>query len=157
MADQSSSLDDLLQRGFRYALSLTHDRTAAEDLLQEACLRISRRGGPWQAGYLLKAIRNRCIDDVRREARVRFEPLDALPPLADAEEGDHENHTLERALGRLSSTERELIFLHVVEEYTAAEIAEMTGKPRGTILSAVHRAKRKLQSLLPGGEEKALP
>ena len=57
----------------------------------------------------------------------------------------------------MRSAGRELIFRHVVENYTAAEIAEMTGKPRGTILSAVHRAKRKLQSFLPEGEEKALP
>lgn len=71
----SDPIDELLRRGYRYALSLTHDPTLSEDLLQEACLRISRRSGPWHAAYLFKTIRNLRIDASRLGARQPVEPL----------------------------------------------------------------------------------
>ena len=40
-------IEELLQRAYRYALSLTGDRGSAEDLVGDACLALSRRGGPW--------------------------------------------------------------------------------------------------------------
>jgi RNA polymerase sigma-70 factor (ECF subfamily) len=40
------------------------------------------------------------------------------------------------------------LYLAVVEGYTAEEIAELTSRPRGTILSLLHRTKAKLCDLL---------
>ena len=49
---------------------------------------------------------------------------------------------------------REDEVLAIVEGYTAHEIADMTQRPRGTILSLLHRTKEKLRNLLrnPGAE-----
>ena len=55
---------------------------------------------------------------------------------------------MHRALGRLRDDEREVLFLAAVEGYTATELAELTDKPRGTILSMIHRAKKKLREVL---------
>ena len=55
---------------------------------------------------------------------------------------------LERVLARLRVEEREVLYLAVAERYRAAEIAAMTGRPRNTVLSLMHRAKRKLRELL---------
>ena len=52
---------------------------------------------------------------------------------------------LERALGRLRAEERELLYWAWVEGRTAQEISELTERPRGTVLSALHRAKQKLR------------
>lgn len=49
-----------------------------------------------------------------------------------------------------------MLFLTAVEGYTTAEIAQLTGRPRGTILSALHRAKKKLRQLLADDEEEGL-
>jgi DNA-directed RNA polymerase specialized sigma24 family protein len=35
----------------------------------------------------------------------------------------------------------EALFLHEVEGYSASEISPMTGQPRGTVLSLMHRAR----------------
>lgn len=154
----SDALDGLLRRGYRYALSLTHDPAQSEDLLQEACLRISRRGGPWQAGYLLKTIRNLLVDARRLAARKPLEPLAPDDPLVQpAGDPDHGVDELARALSQLRPEDREMLFLAAVESYTTSEIAELTGRPRGTILSALHRAKKKLRELLQDDEERALP
>ena len=73
--EQSSTrLNDLLQRAFRYALSLTANRASAEDLLQEACLRLSRGSGPWKTGYLQKTVRNLFLDGYRREVERELLP-----------------------------------------------------------------------------------
>ena len=56
--------------------------------------------------------------------------------------------TLNRALATLRPAEREVLFLADVEEYTAQEIADLMGHPRGTILSLIHRTHRKLRGLL---------
>ena len=146
MADDLADLNDLLRRAFRYALSLTHDRAGAEELVQDACLGVSRAGGPWRIEYLIAAIRNRHCDLCRRRRTLEFHPLEqdvaAAPFTSD---GDPE---LESALASLRAEERELLYLAAVEEYSASRIAEMTGRPRGTVLSAIHRAKQKLRGLL---------
>ena len=47
--------------------------------------------------------------------------------------------TLEQLLAKLRDIEREALFLHVVEGYSAVEIAALTGRPRGSVLSLIHR------------------
>ena len=153
------NLDELLNSGFRYALSLSHDPQEAEDLLHDACVNILDSDGPMQKGYLFTTIRNRFIDRYRRSKRVLFMSLegdrddDGRPQEVPSDErwqmpdiiaSDH----LHDALAELRPDERETIFLAVVEEYTAQEIADMTDRPRGTILSLLHRTRNKLRKSL---------
>ena len=78
-------IDQVLQGGFRYAFSLSHDRSEAEDLLQEACVSILGAGAPWDRAYLFTTIRNRFIDRYRRNQKVLFLPL----------EGEKDGETIE--------------------------------------------------------------
>ena len=151
-------MEDLLKHGFRYALSLTHDHHRAEDLIQDACMAVAKKGGPWEKGYLFATIRNRFIDEYRRGQLVQFLPLvrevdgEEMPDTYasdDWEMPDHlENDLLEKALGTLRPEDRESMFLFAVEGFTAQEIGEMTGRPRGTILSVLHRVRHKLRGEL---------
>ena len=142
-------LDDLLQRSYRYALSLVREPSEAEDLVQEACVRISRQGGPWRLSYLITVIRNRYIDQYRRSRKIRFQPLEVdVSTEPTAEDDDGLGDAMTKALGRLRSEERELVYMAVVEGYSTSEIARITGRPRGTVLSSIHRAKQKLRRSL---------
>ena len=151
-----AALDDLLQRAYRYALSLTHDADEARDLVQDASLSVARRGGPWHAGYLLTAVRNRFLD-LRRRPHLFDHDADesALSDLADDPAPDDAApfaaHALNDALGGLREAEREGLYLHAVEGLTASEIGALTDRPRGTVLSLLHRTKKKLRARL--GEE----
>ena len=157
MANQSSALEDLLQRGFRYAFSLVHNQDVAQDLVQEACLRINQRGGPWKIAYFITTIRNCYIDQYRRQQKITFYPIDDVSNIVDPKTiWPSPDPELERALDRLRVEEREILFLSVLEEYSAREIAELTGRPRGTILSILHRAKKKLRSWIKRDEIKVL-
>ena len=51
-------------------------------------------------------------------------------------------------IGEVVGTERELLYLAYVEGYTTQELADMTGRPRNTVLSQLHRARHKLRGAL---------
>ena len=153
-APPETELESLLNRGYRYALSLTHDESRAEDLVQDALVALLGRGGPRNVGYLITTIRNRFIDLYRRERLVAMTPLDdigedALAAL-DRPDPSIDREHLEQALGTLRPAEREALYLAGVEGYTAQELADMTGRPRGTVLSLIHRARGKLRAFFEG-------
>ncbi|HEU5078437.1 MAG TPA: RNA polymerase sigma factor [Opitutaceae bacterium] len=141
---------ELLQCGFRYALSLAHNPHDAEDLVQEAWLKIARRYGEVASRPLLfVAIRNAFIDQTRRRGGKELIPFhevssDLCTPVPEFAGTATDLTTLLQAL---RPVEREALFLHHVEGYTAEEIARLTGSPRNTVLSLVSRAMKKLHLL----------
>lgn len=149
MKEAPNSLDEKLQNGYRYALALTHDSQMAQDLLQTACLKISKRGGPWEMPYIVTTIRNSYIDNLRRSRKLDFYPIDEEDLVGDVDMMlSSFDPDLESALAQLQEDVRELLYLSVVEEYSASELADLTQRPRGTILSILHRTKRTLRGLL---------
>ena len=145
-AHERADVLDLVDAAFRYAFSLTHHRHDAEDLVQQACMRVMRtKGNVIEKGYLFVTIRNLFRDSCRRKSTVSFISLDE-----EQSRGDLALHRidsqldLESMLSTLSSDDRELLYLNCIEGFTAQEISDLTGHPRGTILSQLARTKRKL-------------
>jgi RNA polymerase sigma factor (sigma-70 family) len=140
----SADYRNLLQAGYRFALSVSHDEDQAKDLVQEAWAKLWGRYDPITKSLLFTTIRNRWVDEHRRHRLTVFD--DAEPestetsPEVAASFGE-----LHTALGTLRPEEREALFLSAVEGYTAQEIAELSARPRGTVLSLLHRAKAKLR------------
>ncbi len=150
---------DLLNAGFRYAYSLSGNQQDAEDLVHDAWIRLDRRyGRVSEKPLLFRTIRNLYIDQYRRRQVIHF--VDDYDTEHDATYSDAQSHesaielryldaeALQLSLNRLRDVEREYLFLAVVEGYTADEIGQMTGTARGTVLSILHRSKRKLRRLL---------
>lgn len=140
---------ELLTIGYRYAYALAANRQDAEDLLHDAWIRlVSRYGESPDKPLLFRTIKNLFIDKIRHNAVVSNyanNQVDlqqnndvALDTLINKE-------LLEHHLEKLKSNEREVLFLSVVEGYTADEISAMTGLVRGTILSLLFRTKKKLR------------
>jgi len=146
------SLESLLHSGYRYAISLTHHEAQAEDILQDAWLAVLRAQGPHTKPYLYTAIRSRFFNINKREKLVPMTSLDEISePAVETQPEDLaifgrlEDESLTIALGTLRVVEREMLFLSAVDEFTAKEIATMTGMPRGTVLSLIHRARHKMR------------
>lgn len=147
----SLSEEELLQVGFQYAYALTHHHHDAEDLVQTAWLKLYQRyGAVTTKALFFTTVRNLYIDQYRRRQRLQFTSLTGehtcLPTAGDGAREDTEV-TMEQMLVQLRDVEREALFLHVVEGYSTSEIATLTGKPRGTVLSLIHRGKQKLAAL----------
>ncbi|MFP6874703.1 MAG: RNA polymerase sigma factor [Verrucomicrobiales bacterium] len=146
---ETGQFRQLAQSGFRYALSLSHHHQDAEDLVQQAWLKLQQKGSPpIVLGSLFKTIRNLFIDSLRRKGIIEFETLPEEILLA-GEPASEPGVTgdLDYLLGQLKAGDRELLYLHCVEGYTAREISDLVGRPRGTILSSINRAKSRLREL----------
>ncbi len=163
---RAGTLEDLLQRGYRFAFSLSHDAARAEDLLQEAWVSVLRADGPHTRGYLFATIRSRFVDQYRRALIVPTESLDSQPNVAAEVEAvfwsepcrSAPTHAaLHRAMGLLRTEERAVLVLSAVEGYTAREIGEMLDAPRGTVLSLMHRTRAKLRCWLQDNPKEETP
>lgn len=159
MNNGNTDLGDLVQRGYRFALSLTHNATLAEDIIQDAWFSVLKANGPWKRQYLFTAIRHRFIDHCRRENRVAFEPLLDQPELnydanSELEPDDwsidetkaNTNGAFDRALNSLRDQERAVLYLAAVEGMTASQIGELLEWPRGTVLSMLFRGREKVRN-----------
>ncbi len=145
---QEMSDTELVQAGYRYALSIARHHHDAEDLVQQAWMKLVRAYGKVEGTpVLFRAVRNLFYDQKRRSKIVQFEPLDS-----HAERGKLESKgvsmDMELLMSKLRPEESEALYLNVVEGYTASEISSQTGSPRGTILSHIHRARQKLAKAL---------
>lgn len=157
-----AELVEIVQRGFRYALALTHDPERAEDLVHEALVSILRSPGLHSAPYLFTVIRSRYIDRLRHDEVLpmgRLEDLDesVLAQTLDGDGASVDGEALESALARLRPVEREVLMLACVENMTCAQIAEIFGRPRGSVTSLLQRAQQKLRALVLRGSSEASP
>ncbi len=132
-----------------------------EDLVQETYLhafgawsqgRRPRKVEPWIATICLNAGRSWL-----RRAVVRHEEPEDLDMFEDAlasEDVEEEalgrvrREMVHRALWRLSEGQRIAIALMDLDGLTAAQVSRVTGWPRGTVLSRVHRGRKRLAELL---------
>ena len=160
---------ELLDAGYRYALALTHDREEAEDLVQDAWIKLHERARLLRGrGYFLRTIRNLFIDRHRRNRMILLEPLPADDRLAGSDDASAGTSSAESAIGalvqigdaqlhaalaRLRPEEREALYLNAVEGLSASRIAAMTHRPRSTVLSLIQRGKHKMQRLLHNATE----
>jgi RNA polymerase sigma-70 factor (ECF subfamily) len=139
---------ELVQAGYRYALSIARHHQDAEDLVQQAWMKLIRAYGKVEGTpVLFRAVRNLFYDQKRRSKIVQFEPLESHPESGRLE-SKGVSMDMELLMSKLRPEESEALFLNVVEGYTASEISERTGSPRGTILSHIHRARQKLAKAL---------
>lgn len=157
MTESSVDFVALGQRGYRFALALTHDDARAADLVQDAWVAVLTARGSWNAPYLFAAIRSRFVDAYRRDQRRSCESLMEEPAADGADESrlwdgdgsiDVSREELHRALGVLSPEERAALFLAAAEDYSVQQIADVLQRPRGTVLSMMHRARATLREAL---------
>lgn len=148
---QPSELDDF----YRYCVALTRDREEAFDLLQNALEKWVKQDfvPKDKRNYFLKMIRNQYIDDYRKQSRqsevVQFdeEAVQALQPERELDELLIQRERLEEVMEKLSSADREILYLWAVEEHSASEIAQFLESSRGTVLSRMSRLRAKIQKL----------
>ena len=144
------------------ARRFTRGTADAEDLVQDTYLRAwqawtvgnrPRRAEPWLATICLNLGRDR-LRRASLQPELAGEP--AQEPAAEVDVaataiGRVERAQVERALWALTEEQRIAIALMDIVGFTAAEVATITGSPRGTVLARVHRGRKALARLV-GGE-----
>ena len=154
---RGKSIDiDILNSGYRYALSLCSDRQDAEDIVHDAWIRLDKRYGKSpEKSLLYTTIRNLYIDRYRRARKIQFSEFEEQAYVPDDPMDSRLTpREMNVFLRQLRDVEREALYLSVVEGYTADEIAKMTKVARGTVLSLIHRSKIKLRTWMVGTDPK---
>jgi len=161
----SEVLNELSDGLYGYAMVLSRDRTEAEDLVQETCVRAiqaieSLRPGSNVKSWLFTILRNIWLNRLRRRRTApKMVELDGDEGTAQAAVASSKDpHALyvskvERQLVRgailqLSDEFREIIVLREYGDLSYQEIAGILGCPAGTVMSRLGRARSKLRSLL---------
>lgn len=139
-----------------YVVSLTGDRVAAQDIVQETLLRAWRhpevldpgRGSP--RGWLFTVARRLVIDDWRTR-RSRLETVtDAVPESGVGDDTDRalQSWVVLDALGRLSVDHRAVLVECYYRGSSVADAARTLRIPEGTVKSRTHYALLALRLVL---------
>jgi RNA polymerase sigma-70 factor (ECF subfamily) len=143
---------------YNVAYRLAGNDSDAQDLVQEALLRVRKGLERYQPGslegWLARIVTNVFLDEVRRRRR---RPADALPenpdwvippsPAAD-EVPTGLSEEVQAALDSLPEDFRTAVVLCDVADRPYEEIAESLGVPVGTVRSRIHRGRRLLRRAL---------
>lgn len=143
------------------AYRILNDRTAAEDVVQEAFLGLWRnaRSFDGQRGnvrsWLLTIVHNRAIDRLRGTTRMRketqIEMVERLVEVPDAWEtvATHlEQRQIREGFAQLPDAQRRTLELAYFGGYTHIEIAGQMGVPLGTVKGRMRMALEKMRSFL---------
>ena len=135
------------------------DRQKAEDVCQDVFVRLMTTSPQLQEGrekaWLLKVALNRCRDLWRGAWLKRVvlgSPAFELVPAPDEIDSLADRQEIMQAINQLPTAFKEVILLHYYQGYGISEIAEMMELPEGTISSRLSRGRKKLESILKGGD-----
>jgi len=157
------------RRAFAVALGVVKNRQDAQDVVQEAFIKVHRHIGTFQGNssfytWLYRIVMNLSIDQIRRgrpntdfdDARAHDDApgdgsmvpriLDGNPAKAAVRKELTEQLT--RALDALPEYHRAVILLREIEGLSYEEMAKMLKVPKGTIMSRLFHARKKMQETL---------
>ena len=153
----------LVPRLLGYAGRLLADRAEAEDIAQEAMLRLWRVAPDWRQGkakvstWLYRVVTNLCTDRLRARKRRQTDALDQVAEPEDSAPGvvaglieADRMAALTAALAQLPDRQREAVVLRHIEGLTNPEIAEILQIGVEAVESLTARGKRALTAALAG-------
>jgi len=164
-ASDAQAFATLYDRHSRAAYSLAYrmmgERQAAEDLVQDAFLKVWRAAGGYRGErgsvrtWLLAIVHNRGIDQLRSLASRRRtqERVEASAPTSQPSEAFSESwrnaqgEQVREALRMLPQEQLKVLELAYFSGYTHLEIAELLGLPLGTVKSRVRLGLKKMRGL----------
>jgi|TARA_B110000902_G_scaffold205028_1_gene233324 RNA polymerase sigma factor (sigma-70 family) len=162
--DQDAARDlaaRLLPRVLGQATRMLSDRTEAEDVAQDAMMRLWRIAPEWRQGeaqvstWMHRVVANLCVDRLRkRKGGVALdqiaEPADDTPSVVERMQTRSRMQALSAALAKLPGRQGEAVALRHLEGLGNPEIAQIMDISVRSVESLTARGKRALTALLAG-------
>lgn len=150
---------------FRVAHSVLRSRTEAEDVVQDAFVRVleHRRSLPEVRDmrvWLVRIVWNLALD---RRRRIRPEQLDEVfagtlaannAPADKVFDEAQQIRAVLREMERLPKGERYVLLLSAIEELDTVEMAEVLGRSESAVRALLFRARTRLRERLRKGEHR---
>lgn len=157
-------------RLLRHLEHMVRDAAVAEELLQDAFLRVHRARARWTpqarvTTWLWTIATNLALNELRRPRRrhphrstdasdVDRAPLELDALAARADDIAHARHvgtSLQNALAALPARQRDALLLAAVDGLSYAEVAASLGTSEKSVKALVHRARVALIERMPAG------
>jgi len=150
---------------YNFANWLVHDRSDAEDLVQETYLKALRSFASFRLGtnfraWMFRILRNTFLSSrstLDRRMTVEFDSEETVPVLPVTSATPESlliehlgKNAVRTAIEQLPVIFREVILLCDVEDASYQEIADILSIPIGTVMSRVARARKSVRESLPG-------
>lgn len=140
---------------FRLAWRITLNRDDAEDIVQDTMLRVWDVQEEWpkiqsMEAYCLTICRRLALDFVKRAANknVSFNPEHHDMPASQNSEQNEEVKLVRQAMNQLPEAQRTIMELRDMEEHSYAEIAELTEMTESQVKVYLHRARKKIKTII---------
>jgi RNA polymerase sigma-70 factor, ECF subfamily len=147
--------DAYQNQAWSLARYLLRDRAEAEDVVQEAFIRLWQHRESLAPGrvkpWLLRVTRNLCLDRLRRrqpEESVEDQHLAGAEGPADGLQRSELGRTLEGAVMALDEPFRSLVMLRDIQQHSYEDVAAMTELSMPQVKTYLHRARKKLREQL---------
>jgi len=161
----TESLQRLTEGAFALAYQMLGKREDAMDIIQDAAtVAINHTSAPETNSnefkpWFYKVVRNKSLDQLRRQQRFIHESLEHQSLTADsASSPDIQLEQLQlkdsihNALMCISIEQREIVLLKDYHSFNYEQIAEILDIPKGSVMSRLHRARLALRKLLVATE-----
>ncbi|WP_171115062.1 RNA polymerase sigma factor [Ruegeria sp. HKCCA5463] len=155
--------DRLGPRCYSVALRMLGNRAEAEDVTQDAMMRLWQMAPNWVSGqakvstWLYRVTLNLCVDIRRKKTPDRLsdvpEPEDGKASVVDRMQDEARKDALQSALAELPERQRQAVVLRHIEELPNPEIAGIMGISVEAVESLTARGKRSLTAILAGRRE----
>jgi RNA polymerase sigma-70 factor (ECF subfamily) len=157
------ALAQLVQRhggwAARFAERMTGDAQTAEDVVQNAFLRLWNSAERWEGRsrfttWFYRVLHNLAVDELRRRRSGHEELDEALedpaPAPPDVLERERRDARVRAALDRLPGRQRAALVLRHYQDCSQGEAAEILGISEGALESLLSRARAALREQLRG-------
>lgn len=139
--------------------AIVKDNSIIDDLMQDTYVRFLENIDKYKTktsinAYLSTMAHNITINYYNREKRlVHDEELFEFIPDNSSHEKEYENIEALEMLKNLDEEEKEIVIQHVINELKFKDIANMVGKPLGTVLWIYNKAIKKLKKEMKNDEQ----
>ncbi len=137
---------------YRFILKNLRHEEDARDVVQTAFEKMWRNRDEVEAGksksYLFTVAYHQMIDHIRKVKRVKLQEEFNESTSVQDKPASNLKKVLERALARLSETQRSLVLLKDYEGYSYNEIGQITGLSESQVKVYLHRARVQLKEYL---------
>lgn len=142
-----------MQRAYYIALGFVQNPQDAMDLSQESFIRAFRKIKSFNTQmpffpWFYRLMKNLCIDFLKRRSHHKEVPLEEVHILKEEREDRELREVLWRGIEKLPMEQKEVVILRYFQQMSYQEIAEMTGKPAGTVMSSLFYAKKNLKKII---------